>query len=217
MLRAHPRRYPRLDVRVLAYYTAEKDWSRCVATSLGGGGLFLDDVVYLEPGKEISVRFRPAKHVPLIEAQACVRTAKAGLGAGVEFTSIDAEDRLRLLRMIHNNTSNDKARQRASLATQFQHQDCYTLAFSRDLSLCGMFVETSQPLPVGCSLKVRFNLDQMDQVVTTTAHVDYHLKKLGMGILFDEMPPEHRQAIQEYVENHQDLFSLKSAMGSRVA
>ncbi len=178
--------------------------------------MFLGDVVCLEPGKEISVRFRPAKHLPLIEAQACVRTAKPGSGAGVEFTSIDAEDRLRLLRLIHN-TGNDKARQRASLATQFQHEDCYSLAFSCDLSLCGMFVETSQPLPVGCSLKVRFNLDQMDRVVTTTAHVDYYLKKLGMGILFDDLPPEHRQAIQEYVENHEELFTAKPATGRRVA
>ncbi len=202
---------------MLTNYTTDKDWSRCVATSLGGGGLFLGDVVCLEPGKEISVRFRPAKHLPVIEAQACVRSTKTGLGAGVEFTSIDAEDRLRLLRLIHKNTGNDRTRQRAALATQFQHEDCYSLAFSCDLSLCGMFVETSQPLPVGCSLKVRFSLDQMDRVVTTTAHVDYHLKKLGMGILFDDMPPEHRQAIQEYVENHQELFTIKPATESRVA
>jgi c-di-GMP-binding flagellar brake protein YcgR len=172
-----------------------------VANTLSGGGLFLTTEEGLEPGKELTVRFRPAKHLPVIEAQACVRYMVTGQGSAVEFTQITADDRHRLLRLIHQKTGDRRILPRAPLATQVQYDTSMSLAFSRDISLGGMFIETTVPLPVGSSLLVRFNLDQKDQVVTATAHVAYHVEKMGMGILFTEMEPQARDAIQLYVES----------------
>ncbi len=202
---------------MLADYTSGQEWARCVATTLGGGGLFLSNVESLEPGKEISVRFRPAKHLALILAKANVRYKMAGQGTGVEFTYITNEDRLRLLRMIHKKSGDRRKRPRAPLATQVLCDQVYSLAYSRDLSLGGMFVETAHPLSVGSPVKVRFNLDQKDLVVTAEAHVHYYLDKMGMGILFDDLSPEHQQAIEKYVDNHQELFTSLSPTGSYVA
>jgi uncharacterized protein (TIGR02266 family) len=182
-------------------YTAGEESFRCVAYNLGGGGLFLAHVEGLEPGKEISVRFRPAKHLPVIQAKASVRHLIAGQGAGIEFTEISADDRQRLLRLIHLKTGDRRLQRRGPLATQVQCEQCMTLAFSRDISPGGMFIETTVPLPVGTLLTVRFNLNNKDRVVTATAQVAYQVEKMGMGILFTEIDPEDRDAIQEYVKS----------------
>lgn len=208
---AYQRRYPRLKVRVAVDYTVGEECFHCIATTLGGGGLFLSSVDRLEPGKEISLRFRPAKHLPVIQARASVRYVLAGRGTGVGFSEISADDRQKILRLIHQKTADRRLLPRAPLATQVQCDQCMSLAFSRDVSMCGMFIETTNPLPVGSPLTVRFNLDQKDRVVAVTAHVSYHVEKMGMGILFDEIEPQDRAAIQAYVENLSTLAETESA------
>ncbi len=209
MAKAHSRIYPRRSVRLEADYTVGDQSSHCIANSLSGGGLFLTQVGGLEPGHQLSVRFRPARNLPVIKARASVRY-KRDQGTAVEFTEITSEDRHVLLRFIHRKNG-DRGKQRHSpLVTQIQTDQCLSMAFSSDLSLCGMFLETKDPPPVGSPLMVRFNLDDKDGVVTTPARVAYHVEKTGMGVLFSELSPAHRAAIEEYVEIHQDLFAVGS-------
>jgi c-di-GMP-binding flagellar brake protein YcgR len=210
MGKAYLRRYPRISVRVAVDYTAGEESSRCIAGNLGGGGLFLANVAGLEPGKQISVRFRPAKHLPMIQAKASVRHLIAGRGTGIEFAEITEEDRHKILRLIHQKTGDRRLQPRAPLATQLECDGCMTLAFSRDIGINGMFIESAVPLPVGVSLTVRFNLDQKDRVVTATAQVAYRLEKMGMGVCFTEIEPQDRDAIREYVESTPVSPSSKS-------
>jgi c-di-GMP-binding flagellar brake protein YcgR len=213
---AHARRYPRLNVRVAVDYTVGENCFRGVAATLSGGGFFLTSLDGLELGKEILVRFRPARHLRVIQARAVVRYIVAGQGAGVEFTEINPDDRHMLLRLIHQKTGDRRLMRRAPLATQVECDRCMSLAFSRDISLGGMFIETTDPLPVGSPLTVRFNLDHKDKVVTATAHVAYHVEKMGMGIFFSEMDPRDHAAVQAYIEGvvaplNTELASSKSA------
>jgi c-di-GMP-binding flagellar brake protein YcgR len=202
MARSYVRKYPRVKVRLPVEYTAAgEDYLRAIATNLGGGGLFLAEVSDLEPEGIIGVRFRPARHIPLVEARASVRYIMAGLGVGVGFTEIREEDRQRVLRWIHQKTGDRRQQKRALLATQVQCEECRTLAFSRDISPGGMFIETSESLPPGSVITVRFNLNNKDKVVTARAHVTYEVEKMGMGILFEEIEPDDRDAIQAYVES----------------
>jgi len=155
----------------------------------------------LEPGMEISIRFRPAKHLPVIHAKAAVRYLAEGNGAGIELTHITDENRQKLLRLIHQRSGDRRLQRRAPLATQVECDQCMSLAFSHDISPGGMFIETDTPVPVGTLLTVRFNLNNLDRVVTATAHVAYHIAKLGMGVLFNEIEPADQDAIQEYVQS----------------
>ncbi|MGO8819227.1 MAG: PilZ domain-containing protein [Terriglobia bacterium] len=199
------RRYPRLNVKVPVNYTAGEESYRCVAITLSGGGLFLANVAGLAPGVEISLRFRPAKHLPIIQAKASVRYVVTGEGAAVTFTEIVEEDRNKLLRLIHQRTADRRVHPRAPLATQVQCEECMTLAFSRDISVAGMFIETSAPLDVGTPFTVRFNLDQKDRVIKAEAIVNYVIEKMGMGVLFTEVEPPDRDAIKEYIASTPDL------------
>lgn len=199
--RAHPRKFPRLSVRVPVDCTIGQKCFRSLARTLSAGGLFLTEVQDLAPAQELSLRFRPTRRLPVIEAKARVCYVMAGTGAAVEFTEINADDRKRLLRLTHRKNGDRRLQARAPLATQIEWKQCMSLAFSRDVSMSGMFIETTDPLPVGSTFTVRFNLDFKDRVVTAAAQVTYHVEKMGMGVLFTEVEPEDREAIREYIES----------------
>ena len=199
LVKAYARKYPRLNVRVAVEYAAGGETYRSTASTLSGGGLFLSTTEGLEPGTEILVHFRPAKHLPLITAKAKVLYTRENKGAAVEFIEITPEDRQRLLRLIHQKTADKRLLPRAPLATQVLCNEGMALALSRDISLGGMFIEMDVPPPVGSPIQVRFNLDTHDRVITASAHVAYHIQKMGMGIHFTEVGAEDLAAIQEYV------------------
>lgn len=216
LVKLHARRYPRLNVRMPVDYTAGEKSYHSIIKTLSGGGLFIANLDGLEPGNEISVRFRPVRRLPLIQAKASVRYKLADQGAGVEFTEISHDDRQKLLRLIHQKTGDRRLVRRAPLATQVQCEECMSLAFSRDISLGGMFIETTAPLPVGSALTVRFNLDPLDRVVTATAQVTYLVEKMGMGVLFSEISSQDLDAIQEYFANLPALPKTESANSKSV-
>jgi c-di-GMP-binding flagellar brake protein YcgR len=181
------------------YSVGEKSF-RGAAKTLSGGGLLLSSVEGLEAGNEISLRFRPAKHLSVISAKARILYVFPEKGAGAEFTEIAPEDRNTVLRLIHQKTRDRRLNPRAPLATQVQCDQCMSLAFSRDISLGGMFIETDDLLPVGSALTVRFNIDKREKVVTASAKVTYRIEKMGMGVVFTEIGEEDCDAIRRYLE-----------------
>jgi c-di-GMP-binding flagellar brake protein YcgR len=192
-------------------YTVGEKRSRCIASSLGGGGLFLTQIDQLEPGTKISVRFRPARRLPIIHARASVRYVVAGQGLAIEFTEIRPEDRQRLLRLILQKTGDRRLHGRAPLATQVVCEECMALAFSREISPGGMFIETTAAFPEGTLLTVRFNLVNPDRAITAVAQVVYHIEKMGLGVLFKEIDPDDREAIEAYVGSAETALRSASA------
>ena len=195
----HSRMYPRINVNVPVDYSTGRKARRCKAVTLSGGGLFLTNIEDLDIGAELAVSFRPAKRLPVIEAKVRVLYVVPEEGTAVEFTEIDPEDRHVLLKMIHQKTGDRRIIPRAPFAAQVECDSCTSLAFARDLSLAGMFLEVDTPLPVGTRLKVRFNLDDGKTLVSTAGYVSYHIEKMGMGILFTETTEESYRAIENYV------------------
>jgi c-di-GMP-binding flagellar brake protein YcgR len=123
-----------------------------------------------------------------------------GEGAAVEFIKIDPENRRLLLQYIHNRTGNRRKYPRASLATQIQCEESMSLAFARDISLGGLFIETDQPMPVGSRITLRFNLDENDPIIVTSAEVTYQVGRMGVGVQFIDLSPEYQSRIGNYVE-----------------
>jgi c-di-GMP-binding flagellar brake protein YcgR len=201
LAKAYARQYPRLSVSITIDYSVGEKAFRGAAKTLSGGGLFLSSVEGLEAGKEILLRFRPAKHLRAISAKAKILYVLPEKGAGAEFTEIAPEDRNTVLRLIHQKTRDRRLNPRSPLATQVQCDQCMSLAFSRDISLGGMFIETDDLLPVGSALTVRFNLEQREKVVTAAAQVTYCIEKMGMGIVFTEIGQEDCDAIRHYLES----------------
>lgn len=193
------RRSPRVSVSFPVEYTTGNKTYRQRAGTLSGGGLFLTGPQELAPGTEITLRFHPARHLPLVEAKAKVCYQIPGQGVAVAFVEISPEHRHLLLRLIHHKTANKRTFPRAPLATQIECLECMSLAFSRDVSLGGMFIETTHPLAVGSRLNLRFNLDDNGPIILAVAEVAYQVVKLGMAIRFVDLAPEDRKRIEAYV------------------
>jgi c-di-GMP-binding flagellar brake protein YcgR len=193
------RKYPRIAVDLPVEYFAESGTDRTRALMMGGGGMFLRTAQPLVPGTDLLVRFRPAKHLPVVEAKARVCYLVPGRGIGVEFTDIQSQHRRHILRLIHHRNARQRHFPRVLLATQVEHAEGSLIGFSRDLSTGGMFVETNQLLDPGQRLNLRFHLDNEEAIVKTEAEVLYQIPRVGIGLQFTEVSPEDYERIREYV------------------
>ncbi len=203
MNQKHIRKYPRISVSIPVEYSVDNKTFRERATTLGGGGLFLNLHHPPPAGTEIILRFRPAKHLPVIEAAGQVRYQVPGKGAALEFVRISPEHRRLLLRLIHNKSRDKRKHPRATLAAQIQCDECTSLALARDVSIGGMFIETREPLAIGARVNLRFNLDDNDPIVVVVAEVTYEVVKLGMGVQFIDIAPHDQKRIEAYVVRSQ--------------
>jgi c-di-GMP-binding flagellar brake protein YcgR len=195
------RKYPRLDVNLPAEYgtgSAPEGKSATVLT-LGGGGLFLGLSEAFALGTELSVRFRPARRLPLVETRAKVVYQAPERGIGIEFLEISPEHRQAILRLIHQKMEENRKFPRAPLAVQVQQSGGVSIGFSRDISPGGMFIETAEKFDTNSALGLRFHVDDSGQIVIATAEIRYVVPKLGMGLEFSEISPEDRDRIQAYV------------------
>jgi uncharacterized protein (TIGR02266 family) len=199
----YTRTYPRLAVDLPVHILFSDLSLHERATSLGGGGMFLALTGPLEIGTEVEIRFRPAKHLPVISVMAKVLYRIPDQGTAVEFTRIEAEHRQALLRLILYRRSHARKVPRARMVTQISSPELLTLAYSRDVSVGGMFIETRQPLPVGTRLNLRFHIEDDTPIVAAEAVVAYEVVGLGMGVRFWWISLEDRQRIADYVERFQ--------------
>jgi c-di-GMP-binding flagellar brake protein YcgR len=207
------RKYPRVPSKFTVEYTVGDKKLRTRASTLGGGGLFLEKSQELTPGSEVAVRFRPAKHLPFVEARAKVCYVTPDQGAGLEFTELSPEHNQIILRLIHRKTANRRESPRAPLATQIQCEGCMALAFSRDVSTGGMFVETSIPCEVGTRVELRFHVNDGGPIIVTSAETKYIVPKLGMGVEFVDLSPSDRERLENYVKGSAASTSDETAQG----
>jgi c-di-GMP-binding flagellar brake protein YcgR len=196
------RKYPRIPVDLPVHYAREGTEEEARAQMLGGGGMFVGTAQVIPPGTPLTVRFRPAKHLPVMEATARVCYCLEGQGIGVEFTRIDPQHRQCILRLIHHRTGERRRFPRVPLATQVMHAGGSFVGFSRDISTGGMFVETNEALDPGSKLDLRFHLEIDTSIVRAQAEVLYQVPKVGIGLHFEELSQEDFERIRDFVSRN---------------
>jgi c-di-GMP-binding flagellar brake protein YcgR len=195
----HHRKYPRIPAEITVEIMSGSNKEKTQATMMGGGGLFLGTAQMIEPGTEMTIRFRPAKHLPVIEARARVRYNVRGEGLAIEFTQIDSKHREMILRLVHRRMEEKRQHPRAPLATQVEYPEGTLIGFSKDISIGGMFIELTKSIPIGTRLQVLFHLEDGGDAVKTEADVLYSVLKLGVGVRFHKVAPPDRKRIEAYV------------------
>lgn len=195
----HHRKYPRVPAEITVEITSGSTKEKKQATMIGGGGLFLGTAQMIEPGTEMTVRFRPARHLPVIEARARVCYLVREEGLGIEFTQIDPKHREMILRLVHRRMEEKRQYPRAPLATQVEYLEGTLIGFSKDISVGGMFIELTKSIPVGTRLQVLFHLEDGGDAVKTEAEVMYAVLKLGVGVRFFKLESSERKRIEAYV------------------
>lgn len=93
-----------------------------------------------------------------------------------------------------------------------------------DVGPGGCFVDTLMPLPIGSSVRVKLHKD--DMAIEALGTVTYSQTGLGMGVAFDNMPPEKVRALDAWLaelmrvkptefESHQTQRKEQPASGKR--
>jgi len=195
----YSRKYPRISADFPVECTFGEQTFRDRASDVGGGGLFLNLKHPLPLGTELVVRFRAAKHLPVMNAKAKVCYQVPGEGMALELTEISVEHRRKLLQLIHHKTGGRQNLPRAKFAAQIECEQSLSLAFGKDISMDGMFIETSHPLAIGSRLNLRFNLDEDEPILEVVAEVTYEVGRLGMGVQFVSVTAENLRRIESYV------------------
>ncbi len=199
MPETHHRKYPRVEADITVEYNMDTGPGRARASWLGGGGMFLGVGQQLSPGTEMTLRFRPAKHLPVMSVRAIVRYEVAGQGVGIEFSEIDPQHREMILRLIHHRMLEQRHYPRAPLAAQVEDPAGTQIGFSKDLSAGGMFIEVTKSVPIGSRISLIFHLDDGGEAVKVEGEVLYSVVKLGIGVRFLNLAPEYERRIEAYV------------------
>jgi uncharacterized protein (TIGR02266 family) len=97
--------------------------------------------------------------------------------------------------------------QRAELIVRVDYSTIDELfsEFTRDVNEGGLFIETEKPRPAGTEVALHFNLPGSDRTVKTNGTVVRVSDGLdgstpGMGIEFEDLPPEARQHINQIIQ-----------------
>ena len=120
-----------MPVNLPVQVTTESKEENGHARMLGGGGMFIGTSHSFAPGTPLTVRFRPARHLPVMEVKARVCYLVAEQGIGIEFTGIEPEHRKYILRLIHHRRNEQRRFPRVPLATQVVHDQGSLIGFSR--------------------------------------------------------------------------------------
>jgi c-di-GMP-binding flagellar brake protein YcgR len=153
----------------------------------------------MTPDTKVAVRFRPARHLPFVEAKGRVRYQLPDRGVGIEFTEISPEQQQKILRLILHRLVKKRGLHRVPFVTQVEYEGGVFLGASRNISAGGMFIEMKGPLLPGYRPRVQFHLDDGGPVIVATAEVKYSVAKLGMGVEFIDLSPADRKRIGDYI------------------
>ena len=87
----------------------------------------------------------------------------------------------------------------------YESEDTFLYDYSKDLSQGGLFIQTDKPLKVNETIDLKFSLPDIAKVFEVKGQVRWvnpesvgGLMK-GMGIAFQELSPEDKKLIQNYV------------------
>ena len=197
------RKYPRTKANITVGCRQDGEKFLARAFTLAGGGLVLTTTRPIPLGSKLTVRFRPARHLPQVEAKAEVREQLPGEGIGIEFTEIKPEDRQEILRFILHRMTERRRYPRAPLVTQIEREADVSLGLSRTIGVGGMFIETNEPPADGSTVTVRFHLDDGGAMISVSAVVRYLVTNLGIGVEFLDLPPADVTRIDVYVTKGQ--------------
>ena len=91
---------------------------------------------------------------------------------------------------------------RAMLVTQIRCESLgrEELMLTRDISTGGMFATAKNPFPSDSTVSVSFRLAAGDPPISCRGKIVYSIQGMGMGITFEDLSEEARQALQKFVD-----------------
>ena len=85
----------------------------------------------------------------------------------------------------------------------------YLFDFCRDLGTGGVFIETTNPLPMGESVNLTFTIPDSKETLVASGKVIWVQEAVpekeltaGMGVQFDEFTPDQREILTNFIKRY---------------
>ncbi len=106
---------------------------------------------------------------------------------------------------------NRRSSPRVTLGIPISYRYANTIAAAVTLNIgtAGLAIRTTSPLDVGATLKVRFHLPGDSKDIEAEGRVAWIDRRIGMGMRFIALTPEHQAALDQFVHAH--FFSNRKA------
>ncbi|HMD33986.1 MAG TPA: PilZ domain-containing protein [Vicinamibacterales bacterium] len=92
---------------------------------------------------------------------------------------------------------------------QYRFGNTIAAALTLNLSHGGIAIRTTSPLESGTRIRVRFRMPGSKKDIDAEGKVAWSDRRVGMGIQFDAVDPEHQTVIDNFVDAH--FFSNRKA------
>jgi len=92
---------------------------------------------------------------------------------------------------------------------QYRFGNTIAAALTLNLSRGGIAIRTTSPLESSARIKVRFRMPGSKKDIDAEGRVAWSDRRVGMGVQFEELEPEHQTLVDNFVEAH--FFSNRKA------
>jgi uncharacterized protein (TIGR02266 family) len=92
---------------------------------------------------------------------------------------------------------------------QYRYGNTIAAALTLNLSHGGIAIRTTSPLDAGSKIKVRFRMPGSKRDIDAEGRVAWSDRRVGMGIQFETVEPDHQTIIDNFVDAH--FFSNRKA------
>jgi uncharacterized protein (TIGR02266 family) len=83
----------------------------------------------------------------------------------------------------------------------YRSEDTLAAALTLDVGKGGVGIRTINPLAKGTTVQVRFRLPGRNVEIDATGRVAWSDSKVGMGVQFESLSPEHQRALDAFVDD----------------
>ncbi len=94
------------------------------------------------------------------------------------------------------------------MLVEYESSEDFLIDYTANMSIGGMFIQTSNPLEVGTRFRLRFRIPGRDEPVDTVGEVCWVLSpeeagcmQPGMGVRFEELAQQDRLAVESMLED----------------
>ena len=180
--------------------------------TIGTTDLLLVDLSAPETGTAVMRAFREVEpRVPVVVFSGSVQTAGevralAALGINAYVNEHSAAPHIlpSLSRELFPDSFNRRTSRRVILdiPVVYRHADTIATAPMLNLGRGGLGIRTLSPVDAGTKVRVTFRLPGSAYDLQASARVAWSDQRTGLGLQFEEMPPPHQSALDEFVDRH---------------
>jgi type IV pilus assembly protein PilZ len=218
------RKHARVEATIEVKYKSVKDFLVEYSRNISRGGIFLTTPEPLAEGSKLRLVFYlpdSSKEINIIGKVIHSLTREKGRlrgqepGMGIEFIDFSPSNKREISQYIERLLSEkniiiERRRQElrfdARIKVGFKSDRAFLWEYSEDISKGGIFIKTSNPMPMNSKVQLKLSLPGRDREISVVGEVIYIVKEgkgrrgPGMGLQLIEFDKDGKKEMEKYIE-----------------